>query len=403
MENTTPDPQSATRPARRPSRRLLVGAGAVVAAAVVVGGTQLVPTATPAEAAGSAATQALDDATQERLDALVAADEGYYPGALASVRDAEGRVADFTAGVGDIDTDAEIPEDGEVRIGSNTKTVTAVVVLQLVEEGLVGLDEPVETYLPGLLRGEGIDGQAITVRQLLQHTSGLPNYTYFLAEGLLPYQNSYKQPRELLDHALEVPASFAPGASWEYSNTNYLVAGLLVEAVTDRPLVEEITDRVIEPLALERTYFPNVGEQELRGEHPQAYHNDDPAAPLTDVTVQDPSFGWAAGQMVSTPSEVNRFFTALLDGELLAPRQLEQMRTTVPTTTEGEGYGLGLISRTLSCGDLAWGHGGSITGYQTTGGATDDGRAVTIATTRLPSTPEQIAVLQPAVDAELCR
>jgi len=381
--------------------------GAAVAAAVVVGATHLVPvaTATATSAAGTSAARAVNELTQQRLDALVAADDGYYPAALASVRDAESRTSNFTAGLGDLGTAAAVPLDGEVRIGSNTKTFTAVTILQLVGEGKIGLDEPIETYLPGLLHGEGIDGGAITVRQVLQHTSGLPDYTYFLKDGLLPFQHTYRQPRALLDFALAKPASFAPGTSWEYSNTNYLVAGLIVEAVTDRPIREEITERVIKPLGLEHTYFPNVGDQSIHGAHPLAYHTDDPAQALTDVTEQDPSFGWAAGQMVSTPSELNRFFTALLDGELLAPEQLKQMRTTVPAPGYGKGarYGLALISHPLSCGGLSWGHGGSITGYQTTNAATDDGRAVTIATTRLPSTQEQVTALESAVDKELCR
>ena len=113
------------------------------------------------------------DKVQQALDALVREDG--FPGALAAVRGKSGRTRDYTAGVGDVATGERVPVNGQVRIASNTKMFTATVVLQLVGEGRIGLDEPVETYLPGIVRGEGIDGRDITGRQLLQHTSGLPD------------------------------------------------------------------------------------------------------------------------------------------------------------------------------------------------------------------------------------
>jgi D-alanyl-D-alanine carboxypeptidase len=343
------------------------------------------------------------DSVQRRLDTLVR-DDG-FPAALADVRTRDGRVRDYVAGVGDLRTHEKVPVDGQVRIGSNTKTFTAVAVLRLVGAGKVGLDEPVETYLPGLVRGDGIDGRRITVRQLLQHTSGLPNYTNFLADGFLPYQHTYFQPRELLDKALDQKADFPPGAKWEYSNTNYIVAGLLVEKVTGRPLNEVITDQVIRRAGLRHTYFPNVGDQTIREPHPHGYHHDDPKAPLTDVTELDPSQAWGAGQIVSTPSDLNRFFSALLAGRLLPPAQLKEMRTTVAAPEMGAGarYGLGLQSTPLTCGGVAWGHGGDIPGYATVNGATDDGRAAAIAVTELPSGQTQLDHLNAGLDAALCR
>lgn len=113
--------------------------------------------------------------SSKRLDALVSDDD--FPAALASVTTRDGRVRNYTAGVGDLKTHSAVPVDGQVRIGGNTKVFTAVTVLQLVGAGRIGPDEPVETYLPGLIRGDGIDGRNITVRQILQHTSGLPDYT----------------------------------------------------------------------------------------------------------------------------------------------------------------------------------------------------------------------------------
>lgn len=362
----------------------------------LVGGL-IAPNAASATPAGRPA-----DAVQQRLDALVRNDG--FPAALASVTRRDGSVRNHTAGVGDLKTRARVPVDGQVRIGSNTKSFTAVTVLQLVGEGKVDLDRPVETYLPGIVRGDGIDGRNITVRQILQHTSGLPSYTNTFGKGLLPLQHTYFEPRELLDRAFGQKATSRPGAKWEYSNTNYIVAGLIVEKVTGRPLREEITKRVVRRAGLRHTYFPNVGDQTIREPHPHGYHRDDPKAPLTDVTEEDPSQGWGAGQIVSTPSDVNRFFSALLGGRLLAPAQLAQMRTTVPAPMMGKGvrYGLGLTSTPLSCGGVAWGHGGDFPGYHTSNGATEDGRAATIAVTSLPNDPSQLGHMAADIDNALC-
>ncbi|WP_437900901.1 serine hydrolase domain-containing protein [Sorangium sp. So ce124] len=326
-----------------------------------------------------------DDVVQQGADRLVRDDK--FPAVLVAVRDRDGQTRHYTAGVGDLETKASVPVDGQVRIGSNSKPFTAVVVLQLVGEGKVDLDAPIETYLPDLVRGDGIDGREITVRQLLQHTSGLPDYVGLaLGEDVFEVLHTYFQPRALLDLALTQPATFAPGAEWAYSNTNYIVAGLLVEKVTGRPLAEEITRRIIERIGLRSTYIPDVGEQGIRGCHPRGYH----AAlgePLRDVTELDPSQAGAAGNIISTPSDVNRFFSALLGGELLDAAQLEEMRATVDASSMWPGYryGLGLSSSPLRCGGVLWGHGGDIFGYETSGGVTEDGRAVTVAVTALPS------------------
>ena len=345
------------------------------------------------------------DAVQQSLDALVATDG--FPGALAAVRGADGEVRDLTAGVGDLTTGEAVPVDGEVRIGSNTKTFTAAVVLQLVGEGRVDLDAPVETYLPGLVRGPGGNGGTITVRQLLQHTSGLPDYDDVLVtDYLTQLQHRYVEPHDVLDLALARPATFAPGSAWGYSNTNYIVAGLLVQQVTGRPVGEVITERVITPLGLTDTYWPTEGEQELRGEHPQGYFRMSADEEYADVTVQDPSFGWAAGQLVSTPRDLLDFFTALVDGELLPPELLAEMQTTVPapgaTVLGDEAYGLGLQTLTLSCGVPAWTHGGDIPGAETRGAVTTDGRGVMLAVTALPTDEEMAGHVEEAVGTAIC-
>ncbi|MGW3494361.1 serine hydrolase domain-containing protein [Streptomyces sp. NPDC001020] len=366
-----------------------MSAVAAVAAGIMTMGALAPPAASAA---------ARPDAVQEGLDALVHT-EG-VPAALASVKNPDDRTRTYTAGVGDLATGSKVPRDGQVRIGSNTKTFTAVVVLQLVGEGKIGLDATVDTYLPGLVRGNRIDGRHITVHQLLQHTSGLPNYSNYLSEDI-----RYYEPRELLDLALRHKADFAPGRKWAYSNTNYLVAGLIVQKVTGHPLADEIDRRVIKRIGLRDTYFPAPGEVAIRKRHPKGYYQDSADAPLVDATEWDPSWAWAAGQMVSTDSDLNRFFTALLAGRLLPKAQLDQMRTTVPASypfPAGARYGLGLVSTPLSCGGVYWGHGGSMTGYETRGGATEDGRAAHVAVTTQPGqvTKER---MDGVVDTALCR
>lgn len=368
---------------------------AAVAAVVVSGLAVGVP------ATSTAAEQAKPrDAVQTELNGLVA--DGKFPAALAAVRGRDGRLRNYTAGVADLHAGGKVPVDGQIRIASNTKTFVATVVLQLVGEGRIGLDAPVSQYLPGLL-----DSYNITVRQLLQHTTGLPDYAaVLLADGFLPHQHTYYEPRELLDAALTQKAEFPPGTRWKYSNTNYVVAGLLVQKVTGRPIGEVITERVIKRAGLRNTYWPNVGEQDLRGRHPQGYYAA-PGEPLVDVTVQDTSMPWAAGALVSTPSDLLKFFTALVGGKLLKPEQLKQMQTTVPApefdATGKSNYGLGLATFALSCGGVAWTHGGDIPGFETRNAVTTDGRGAAVAVTALPRTMPQVEEVEKALDTALCR
>lgn len=337
-----------------------------------------------------------------------------YPAALAAVTDSKGESAGVAVGKGNVETGQAPPMDGEVRIGSNTKTFVAVVVMQLVQEGKVGLDEPIETYLPGLIKGEGIDGSKITVRQLLQHTSGLPEYTDTTpgSGDIFQIKDHYIPPRDLLDTALGKPAAFEPGTQWAYTNTNYVVLGMLVERVSQRPVGEQIDERIVKKLGLSHTYFPAQGEEKIRGTHPQGYHLS-AGGKLEDITEMDSAWAWAAGAMVSTPSELNTFFQAVFDGRLLSQSSIEEMKKGVDMGSGGRVYGLGLVGTPLSCGGTSWGHGGTIPGYQTNDAVGPDGTAVTIAVTAMPaaiadqsnlesSTKEKDQRLKDAVDATLC-
>jgi D-alanyl-D-alanine carboxypeptidase len=345
--------------------------------------------------AGTAQAAPPADPVQQSLNALT--DD--FPGALAAVRGADGRTRDYTAGVADTRTGARMPVNGRVRIASNTKMFTATVVLQLVGEGRVDLDAPVAKYLPGLVPG------AITVRHVLQHTSGLVDYDDKLIDDYATVQHVHFEPRELVDVVLAEDLLFPPGTRFSYSNANYVLAGLVVQKVTGRPVGEEITKRVIERLGLRDTYWPALGDQTIRGRHPHGYF---PAVSggLFDVTEMDPSMGWAAGQLVGTPRDLNRFMTALLDGELLEPAQLAEMKKTVPAPdfdlTGGATYGLGLATIRLTCGGTAWTHGGDAPGYVTRNALTDDGRAATIAVTANPTTLEAGRSVEAALDTALC-
>lgn len=335
------------------------------------------------------------DPVQQSLNALT--DD--FPGALAAVRGPEGRTRDYTAGVADTRTGARMPVNGRIRIASNTKMFTATVVLQLVGEGRIELDAPVAKYLPNLVP----DG--ITVRHVLQHTSGLVDYDDKLIDDYADVQHVYFEPRELLDVVLAEDVLFPPGTRFSYSNANYVLAGLVVQKVTGRPVGEEITKRIIERLGLRDTYWPELGDQTIRGRHPHGYF---PSASgeLSDVTEMDPSMGWAAGQLVGTPRDLNRFMTALLDGELLAPAQLAEMKKTVPAPdfdlTGDATYGLGLGTFSLSCGGRAWTHGGDAPGYVTRNAVTDDGRVATVAVTANPTSLPAGKAIEAALDTALC-
>ena len=374
-----------------------------VAAAIALGAAGGTASAAPSK--GEA------ESLKSRAQGLV--DAG-YPAALAAVSDSKGESAGVAVGKGSLETGQAPPMDGEVRVGSNTKTFVAVVVMQMVQEGKVGLDEPIETYLPGLIRGEGVDGSRITVRQLLQHTSGLPEYTDTTpgSGDIFQIKDHYIPPRDLLDTALGKPAAFEPGTQWKYTNTNYVVLGMLVERVSQRPVGEQIDQRIVKKLGLSHTYFPAPGEEKIRGTHPQGYHLS-AGGKLEDITEMDPAWAWAAGAMVSTPSELNTFFQAVFDGRLLSQASIDEMKKGVDTGAGGAVYGLGLIGTPLSCGGTSWGHNGGIHGYRTYDAVGPDGTAVTVAVTALPtaiadqSNPESSAKekeqrLKNTVDATLC-
>ncbi|WP_406237417.1 serine hydrolase domain-containing protein [Nocardia sp. NBC_01009] len=333
-----------------------------------------------------------------------------YPGAQAVIGD-KGHTWTVTAGVGDLAVGEPFPDDARVRIGSITKTFVATVMLQLVAEGKVELDASVERYLPGAVRGPGIDGNRITIRNLLQHTSGLPEYAAEFGATPKPGQLEIRTEQvrwgktdmaEAVRNTLTAPADFEPGAQWAYSNTNYALAGMVIEKITGGSVGAEITHRIIEPLGLRGTYYPDPDETDIRGPHPVGYS--EVGGKRVDYTSQNVSSAGAAGAMVGTGADLNRFFTALLAGKLLPPVQLAEMKNVRSTGESSKmAYGLGLIRIWMPCEREFWGHAGGIPGSLTYAGAVPaTGRTVTIALNQDFTDEERSPAGSRALSAAVC-
>jgi len=289
------------------------------------------------------------------------------------------------AGLANLETGEPLTPQHRFRIGSVSKTFIATVVLQLVDEGALALDGEAGPVAPG-----------ISVRQLLNHTSGLPNPDVLQDMDTLfePYRRDpthrwEMSPHELLESALEQPRLFPPGDGWSYAGTNYLALGLLVEETTGTRIQEQLRTRVIEPLGLENTDLPDeitATKGLARGYLPA----DNPVLPgpePVDVTELDLPFNWAGGGVVSTPGDVARFLEALLGGDVLPAGLRAEMLRTVPSDwPETDEYGLGIgrvtsLMRTVAspCGP-AWGHLGFSAGYITVALASEDGSRQVVVT-----------------------
>ncbi|KUL24092.1 serine hydrolase domain-containing protein [Streptomyces regalis] len=245
------------------------------------------------------------------------------------------------------------------RAGSMTKTFIATVVLQLAAERRLSLSDTVEQHLPGLVRGAGNDGRALTLRSLLTHTSGLHDFTVETG-GTVPVT-----PLQAVHIALTHPP--ADRGSFSYSNTNYVLLGLVIEQVTGRSYAAETERRIVAPLGLTGTSFPG-SRTSLPSPHGRAYATDG-----TDVTTLDPRVAGAAGELVTTLADVDRFYAALLGGRLLPPHWLREM---LDTRAARGSYGMGLFPVKLPCGTVVWGHNGRIAGSYVRSAATVGGRRV---------------------------
>ncbi|WP_086723736.1 serine hydrolase domain-containing protein [Streptomyces carpinensis] len=300
------------------------------------------------------------------------------PGAMARIDDHRtawddhATVHKATEGVADRGTGEAMNTADRFRVGSVTKTFSAVVLLQLAAEGRLGLDTSVNHYLPGLLPDD-----RITVRHVLSHRSGLYDYTNDLfahtVTGFEAARNHVFTYRQLVARSLKHPLTHAPGAAFDYSNTNFVVAGLLIEKLTGHPVRTEYQNRIIRPLGLTDTFYVHP-DPRIPGRYAHGYLTpDDAKAALVDATDQTASWAQSAGALISSTRDLNTFFSALLGGGLLPTRQLTEMERWVPAGT-GQWYGLGLRRRDLSCGVSVYGHTGVVQGFYTYAFTSKDGR-----------------------------
>jgi D-alanyl-D-alanine carboxypeptidase len=345
-------------------------------------------------------------AVQEALDDVVAAGA---PGAMALVRDGN-RAIRLSSGYGNLAPKTPMRVADRFRIGGLTKTFTATVVLQLVGEGKIELDDSVEEWLPGAIP----NGGAISVRQLLNHTSGISDY---VLEAIGPYladlPNSLTlmfDPLEGVRIAAEHGPLFPPGSGLAYSNTNYLILAMIVEAATGNSFASELRRRIFEPLGLRHTSYPSSSR--IIGAYTHGYFFLGEPQPL-DVTPLSPTLIGAAGAILSDTKDVAHFYRALLRGRLLDPDLLDSMQTIDSVATggipdsgfPGGGWGLGLLRDTFPCGREAWGHDSEIPGYVTAAWSSRDGTRQVVVVVNTVFEPDDPAAraLRGVLAAAYCR
>ncbi|MGA5417928.1 serine hydrolase domain-containing protein [Streptomyces pseudogriseolus] len=359
------------------TRRKRARAGVIGVAAVALAATAFTGPAQPAQA--TASRPAGHETTQRAIDAALAAG---VTGVAVEVRDADG-VWKSASGVGNRLTGAPRGKNDRFRVGGLTGTFVATVLLQMEAENKLDLDDTVDRHLPGLVKGNGNDGSRITVRQLLNHTSGLYDYladqgyyeTYVLGDGFLQHRYDTLTPEQRVKVALGHPPQFTPGARLWFSHTNDVLAALIVQKAGGRPYEDEVRERIIEPLGLRSTSNPGTGTG-LPRPSSRSYSRLFLSQPdrIDDVTELNGSQIWGDGDIISTTGDVNRFHRALIQGRLLPPEQMAELTTTVPNPDfPGAAYGLNLEKLTLSCGTPLWFRDGGTTGSLTMTASTEDG------------------------------
>ncbi|MEU7039988.1 serine hydrolase domain-containing protein [Streptomyces varsoviensis] len=386
---------------------------------------------------GAAAEKRLGDLAQKAAD-------GGSAGVIVRVDSGSGKPVELARQANWTESDHRIAPDDQFRVGSNTKTVTATLVLQLVAQHKIGLDDPVEKWLPGKVRGgkagggkaeggkaegwKGKGGKDITVRMLLNHTSGLGDF--LLTPEFLPSLTGQQQrtwrPEELLAITPQQDPPTAPGEKHFYSNANYEALQLIVEKATGTKMADLIEEKITKPLKMKDSFLAKnaawpSGKQHVTGYEPDAERLRGilsgtvdlpkgvgfagPGRPKNnvDTVAIDPSWAGAAGGMVSTAQDWERFLTALMSGKLLPEAQMKQMRTTV-ADPEGGGYGLGLMKVDTPCGTV-WGHTGGLPGYSSEVYTDESGkRSVAVLTSTNFGIKEKSAAVsnKALVDAAAC-
>jgi D-alanyl-D-alanine carboxypeptidase len=361
--------------------------------------------ATPATATGTSGRPAFADQLQPLIEQKL--HDNAIPGAVVLIEKAgEGRWLQ-TFGTSAVGGKMPVRPDDHFRVGSNTKTMTATVVLQLVQEGKVRLDDPVSKHYSGVPNGD-----SITIAQLMEMRSGLADYMDDPA--FLQQTHKVWRPQELLALSFAKPVHFAPGAQWEYTNTNYILLGLIIEEVTGMSAPEAFQQRIFEPLDLVGTSLPARSDNTISDPHAHGYMfqaegtdidnlelaPEQQAAALAgtlepeDVTDWNPSPGWTAGAVISTAEDMAAYTKTLVAGGLLDDRtqqlRLDSIQPVDPSNPGGIGYGMGLarIPRNLI------GHTGKIAGFDSVAGYDPDVGLLVVILTNLNETP---AAKDPAV------
>jgi D-alanyl-D-alanine carboxypeptidase len=371
----------------------MVGRGTALGAAL------LALLAVPAQA-GTAAAAGLPAPDDAGLQAVLhtALSQG-APGAMVRVDD-NGTIHRLSEGVADRATGRAITTTDRFRVGSVTKSFSAVVLLQLVDEGKLDLDASVNTYLPGLL-----PDNRITVRQVMSHRSGLYDYTNDMFAQTVPgfesVRNKVFSYQDLVTLSLKHAVTNAPGAAYSYSNTNFVVAGMLIEKLTGHSVATEYQNRIFTPLNLTDTFYVHP-DTAIPGTHANGYLTPDEAGgALVDSTEQTVSWAQSAGAVISSTQDLDTFFSALMSGQLMSAAQLAQMQqwTTVNST---QGYGLGLRRRDLSCGISVYGHTGTVQGYYTYAFASKDGKRSVIALANTSNNVDVLNTMARTLESAFC-
>ncbi|MEU6557577.1 serine hydrolase domain-containing protein [Streptomyces sp. NPDC046915] len=304
----------------------------------------------------------LTPAVQRQLDAAVRGvmREANVPGVVVGLWTPDKGRYVRSFGVADKATGRPMSSDLYMRIGSETKTFTVTALLELVDQGKVGLDDTIDQYVDGVPNGD-----RITLRELAGMRSGLFNYSedddFFKALTSDP-QRPFT-PRQLLDYAFRHPVLFPPGKKFDYSNTNLILLGLVVERMSGRTLADYIHRNVLAPAGLDHTLFPAGNEFPVP--HAQGYTNQTATGRVEDAADWNPSWGWAAGAMISNLEDLRVWARTVATGQLpdgrtlISPATQKQRLTTPPTPIPGAGYGLGIFDV------QGWiGHNGSLPGYE---------------------------------------
>jgi len=367
--------------------------GLLILIAAVLRLTRSVPAFQPPEQRQISAWGTLDGETAQKLQSIL--DEGVnrlkVPGLQAYVRTPDGYTWSGTSGTTDLRRKNPMRRDHVLRVGSTTKSFTAVLILKLVEEGKLSLDEPIAKWFPDIPNAE-----AITVRQLLNHSSGIPEFIpKVLMKSIIP--STYWQPEEMVEIIAQGKPSFTPGSDWEYSNSNYYLLGLIAEQLSGKPVTQLLHEQIIDPLHLEHTYFIPY-EPAPAGLVPGFDRDLSKIPGMLDIGVRNTSWATAAftsGALASTADDLGIFYESLFAGKLLSPSSMAEMTTFITAPNPGfdaqNGYGLGLMRLAVDGQELV-GHVGQFMGSSSIAMYAPDKGTIIVLTTNL-SFPEVVEVL----------